>query len=418
MSFLDRETWQEIFATLQRHKLRTALTSFGVFWGIFMLVTMMGAGKGLQNGVESQFIAIKNAVFVWSGRPTSIPYKGLGNGRRIHFSTDDLQWLQEKVPGIDGIGATVWLGSPLTTFEGQGQAYSLQGVHPQTLAVKGFNIDAGRLMNELDIERQRKVVLIGNEVAAQLFPHHIKPVGQTLLIRGMPFLVVGVISPNAQNDWARSDASRIFVPHSTALRAFNLGKQVHAMVILPSAAHSAYDVQDDVKRELYERHRVHPDDPGVLGFSNIQERFDQMQGFFTGITLFIWTVAIGTIIAGVVGVGNIMLIAVKERTKEIGIRKALGATPAAITGMIVQEAMLITFVSGYAGLVAGVLLLESTASLMAYLGANGESFRNPEIDFGVALMAVIVLLAAGALAAWLPAKKAAAVNPVVALQDQ
>ena len=418
MQLFNIDLWQEIFATLRRHKLRTALTAFGVFWGIFILVVLMGAGKGLQNGAEINFPSITNSVYLWSSRPTSMPYKGLGTGRTVIFTVEDLNQIKLKIPDIKGIGAINYLGNVYAVNGSRAESFNFQGVHPETLLANGMHAVTGRMMNQLDVDQKRKVVVIGSRVREVLFAEDEQVIGKYILIRGLRFLVVGVVAHSATNDGAKADEATMFIPHSTLMSIFNQGNQVHSIVVISKLGVNATITEQKVKKLLMDRHKVNPEDHGVVGSFNVQEQLEQVKGLFTSIRLFSWLVAIGTLIAGVVGVGNIMMIAVKERTKEIGIRKALGATPKSIISMIVQESMLITFFAGYLGLVVGVLLIESIAIVMKTLGADSSTFSRPEIDFSVAVMAIIVLLVAGMIAALLPARKAAKVDPVIALQDQ
>jgi ABC-type antimicrobial peptide transport system, permease component len=273
----------------------------------------------------------------------------------------------------------------------------------------------GRYLNRFDLMEERKSVVIGRRVKELLFEEDESPIGQRIKILGVQFQVVGVVEPSALNNWAQRELTRIYMPQYTLRKAFNQGSQVHSFSVTPVSGVDAAIVEKNVTNLLLRRHRVHPDDKGVIGSWNSQAQYDRVQSLFTGIAFFSWFVAIGTIIAGVVGVGNIMLITVKERTKEIGIRKALGATPASIISAIVQESLAITFLAGYAGLVAGVLVVELVDT---FASDPNTTFLNPEISFSTAIWAILVLLFAGAVASILPARRAANVNPVVALQDE
>lgn len=412
----DVDGWQEIFGSLRRHKLRAVLTAFGVFWGIFMLINLMGVGKGLENGMSAQFGQLTNAVYLWSGRPTSIPYKGLTKGRFVRLDDDDMEALRTQISDIQSIAPNNGMGSQLAIRGIKSDSFELTGIVPVSQKAKGYILDAGRFLNNLDMKYQRKNIVIGKRVREVLFQKDENPIGELITIRSIQFRVVGVISPSATSGWAERDLSKIFVPFTTLRKTFNQKDRVHSALIVPKPGVDAFSVEDQVIELLYKRNKVHPDDKGVVGSYNVQRDYNRMQDLFSGINIFSWVVAIGTIIAGVIGVGNIMLISVKERTKEIGIRKAIGATPSGIVGSILKESLLITFIAGYAGLVAGVLSVELISKVASK--GDGSVFLNPEVSFSTAFVAILVLLISGALASFLPARKAAMVDPVIALQDE
>ncbi len=414
----DRDHWQEIFESLSRHKLRTALTAFGVFWGIFMLVNLLGVGKGLENGTWANFNKTKNAVYLWSGRPTSIPYKGLSKGRYIRIHDDDLNAIMQRVPGVKYIAPANGLGQQYVYSGTKGDNFDIRGVEPIEIELRGYELVSGRFINDLDLQETRKNVVIGEEVSNIIFGKGKDPSGETVNLLGVTFTVVGVIKPSALNNWAQRDLNMVFLPRDTQRKTFNQGEYVHSMVIAPHEDQNAFDVEKQVISLLQERHKIHPKDFGVVGSYNSQKDFDRVSAMFSGIATFSWIVAIGTIIAGVVGVGNIMLISVKERTREIGVRKAIGAKPMDIITQIVAEALLITFIAGYLGLVAGVGSIELVDKFLSNPSGGMGTFLNPEISFGTAFMAILVLIFAGFLASLLPARKAAMVDPVIALQDE
>jgi len=417
MHILDRDIWQEIFDSLSRHKLRSFLTAFGVFWGIFMLVNLLGVGRGLRNGTEAQ-MGLKNAIYLWSGRSTSIPYKGLSKGRNIRMNDGDIEALRKGIPGLDVVAPGNGMGLQFTVRGTKNDSFDIDGVWPIELETKGYKLVEGRFLNQLDLRDERKNVVIGERVREVLFDRNEDPLGEYIRILGVQFKVVGVISPMALNRWAQRDLSKIFVPHSTLRRTFNQRDVIHRFLLTPKPGVSSERVEQQAISILQRRHRVHPKDKAVFGSYSAEKDVRRVEQLFTGISAFSWFVAIGTIVAGVVGVGNIMLISVKERTKEIGIRKALGATPGVIVGSILQESLVITFFAGYSGLVVGVLTVEGVGKLATMFNGDSGTFMNPEISFGTAIAAIVVLLIAGALASILPARKAALVDPVIALQDE
>jgi putative ABC transport system permease protein len=420
--FFDLEKWQEIFRTLGRHKLRTTLTALGVFWGIFMLTVLMGSGKGFENGVKRSFPRVQNAIFIWPQGATQLPYEGMPVGRRITFRPADLDAIAKNVStvgmvkGQNSVG--VWSGSPpYTVYKTKNGAFSVQGAFQGTEDVFSIRIIEGRPINAIDEEQRRKVAVIGQRVKQQLFEQGEEAIGSNIEINGISFTVVGVFKSLQQGN-EQQEEERIYLPNDTLRHSFNQVGWVGSLVVVPKPGVHASVAEQDVKRFLAQRYKVHPDDRGVFGSFNMQQEFDKVEGLFVGVKMFSWIVAIGTIFAGAVGVGNIMLIVVKERTREIGLRKALGATPLSIIGMIMQEALFLTAVAGYAGLVAGTLLIEGIARALEAGGGSTNFFANPEVDFRTALAALGVLMIAGVIASLLPAAKAAAVNPIVALQDE
>jgi len=419
---IDTEKWQEILITLNQHKLRTALTAFGVFWGIFMLTVLLGAGKGLENGVIEDFKDIPNSVWIWSQGKTQIAYQGLAIGRQIRLKPEDVEAIRNNVPSVASIydqnSVGIWDGSPAyTVYKGNNGSFSVQGTHAGMANIHQQKILEGRYINELDDQQRRKVAIIGTRVKEILFTPGENPIGAHITISGISFQVIGVYKSSSTNPNS-SEEEKVYIPNDTLRYAFNQVAWVGSFVVIPKPGIHASVAEAEIKKFLHERKKVDPKDFGVLGSFNLQTEFDKIHGLFTGINVFSWIVAIGTIMAGAIGVGNIMLIVVKERTREIGLRKALGATPASIIGMIVQESILITAVAGYFGLVVGVLLLEGIAQIILANGGSAGMFRNPEVDFKTAIMALVVLIISGMLASLLPAAKAAAVNPIVALQDE
>ena len=411
----DLDKWQEILATVRRHKLRTGLTAFGVFWGIFMLVVLLGAGKGFRNGVEKEFDVAKNAVVVWTQR-TSVPYAGLKVGRFIQLTNDDVAALAREVPEAAVILPRSSLDGTFTVQYGtKNSTFSVNGEYPGFPAIKPLHLTSGRFINEPDIGERRKVAVIGDRVAEVLFGLN-NPLGQQIRIKGIYFLVVGLFKAEGKPEQAQQDAQTIIIPLTALQNTFNQANHVGYFAFLPKAGIPAAIVETKAKQVLARQHKVAPTDDRAFGSANVEEEYARVQGLFTGIGAFSWLVSIGTILAGIIGVSNIMLIVVKERTKEIGIRKALGATPASIVSLIVQESIVITAAAGLLGLLFGTGLMAGINALIA--GQNVGFFANPRVDLSVAATAVTLLVVAGAVAGLVPALKAAQVQPVVALKDE
>jgi putative ABC transport system permease protein len=419
---IDIEKWREILSTLGRHKLRTGLTAFGVFWGIFMLTVLLGAGKGLENGVDLGFPRVTNTVYIWQQGATQIPYQGMPIGREITLRPGDIDAIARNVGSVGFVtgqnSVGIWGGSaPYVVYKSKNGGFSIQGGFAGIEDYDSMRITTGRSINAFDESQRRKVALLGQRVRDQLFGKDENPVGADITINGINFQVIGSYV-SLQNGNQQQEEQRIYSPNSTLRYSFNQTDRVGSFVVVPKPGLHARQAEADVKAYLAKVNKVSPDDKGVFGSFNLQDEHDKVEGLFTGIKFFSWMVAIGTIFAGAVGVGNIMLIVVKERTREIGLRKALGATPASIVSMIVQESLFITVVAGYSGLVMGALLIQGIASMVEAGGGRAGFFGAPEVEFKTALVALTVLVISGLLASLMPAAKAAGVNPIVALQDE
>lgn len=413
----DLDKWSEIYATIKKHKLRTALTAFGVFWGIFMLILLLGAGKGLENGVIKDFDVAKNAVFVWTQR-TSIPYKGLKAGRFVRLTNDDIDAIRREIPEIATINPSLSLdGSFLVRFGVKSSSFSIRGDYPEYRVVQPLIIVKGRFLNQNDLKEKRKVAVIGERVIEILFGKQ-NPIGEYISIKGVFFRVIGVSRGTGKGEELLEDAQTIFIPTTTLQQTYNQVNRIGYFAMTPKPGVPAEVIETKTKQLLAKRHSVDPLDLKAFGSANVEKEFQEVQGLFTGIAVFSWIVSIGTIIAGIIGVGNIMLIVVKERTKEIGVRKALGATPWSIISLIIQESIVITGFAGYMGLLAGTGVVALIDYAMTRFEVDAGFFSNPEVNLTIAVSAVLLLVFTGGLAGLIPATKAARVNPVEALRDE
>ena len=419
MSVLDSDKWQEIYSVLSKNKLRTGLTAFGVFWGIFMLLVMMGGGSGLENGVTKNFDDMaSNSIFLWTQR-TTIPYKGFPQGRNYNFDNDDTQALKDNVPEIKFLapkaGSGGYRGTSNVIRGLKTGAFSINGDVPDFFKIKSFRILKGRLMNDDDIAQKRKVAAIGKMVYDALFEVGEDPIGKYIQINGVYFTVVGLFEPKRMGENDNQDAQTVIIPFSTFQKTFNWGNIVGWYSISIKDDIPASEVEEKIFRVLADRHSISPDDKHAFGSWNTEKEFTKITGLFSGIRFLIWFVGLGTLIAGVIGVSNIMLVIVKERTKEFGIKRALGATPASIIIQIVTESILITSVAGILGLIVGVFTVEGINKLMQ--GNEGDMFANPEVDLQIAFTSVIILIISGAFAGLLPAIRAVKIRPIEALRD-
>lgn len=413
----DYDKWQEIFGTIRKNKLRTFLTALGVFWGIFMLIVLMGAGTGLQNGVFALFGShARNALYIGVSSST-MPYLGLPAGRRVRLNMDDIRAIKNEFPKeIEYMAPRLWLNSGVVARKGLTGAFELRGESPEVVKIDAFKLKSGRFINKNDLVERRKVVVIGQKVKSQLFKEDEEAIGDWLNIRGADYLIVGEIQSDRTNaNDADEDEKTIFMPLTTAQQITNRHQNIGMFVCTIDPAYSVSDVEPRVKSLLKKRHKIHPDDPRGFWSDNIEEEVKEIMGLFIGIKFLVWFVGVGSLLFGILGVGNIMLIIVKDRTKEIGIRKALGATPKSIVSMILLESAFITTLAGYLGLVfsIGLVWLMKIAA-----GDSVNMFQNPEIDLGVGIGATVILVLAGTLTGFVPAMQAAKINPVEALKDE
>ncbi len=416
----DRDRWQEIYSTLSKNKMRTFLTAFGVFWVIFMLIIMLGSGNGLKYCVTEGFKDFAtNSFFTWTQR-TSVAYKGFRQGRNFNYNNSDIQAIRESVPEAAIIAPRNQLGNyggnNNVNYGLKTGSFSIYGDYPEIFEIQSYSITEGRVLNKIDENERRKVAVIGPMVKKVLFGDSLSPLGKNIEVNGVFFQVVGVFKSAQSSDRGEEDASTIFIPFGTFQSAFNYGDVVGWFAITSKPGYKASDVEDKVIALLKERHSIAPDDRQAIGHFNLEKEFDKMNGLFFGIQMLVWVVGIGTLFAGVIGVSNIMLIIIKERTNEIGIRRAIGAQPGDIILQIMMESVVLTTLAGYIGLVLGVGLLELIASSID--PSEGGMFLNPEVDLGIALKALVILIFCGALAGLIPAFRALKIKPIEALRSE
>lgn len=399
----------EIFATIRKNKLRTILTGLSVAWGIFMLVILLGAGRGIRNGISSRFLNRATNMVMIRTDITGMPYKGMKAGRRIKMTNADYEYLKDNYPEIEEISGEFMIWGAEVVYGNEYGSYGIKAVHPGNQGLELNKMASGRYVNERDLKETRKVAVIGNVVKRELFKD-VDPIGKYIKIWGVTFKVVGVYT----DDGGERDESMVYLPIYTAQKVFNAGNDVRRLnVNLPGYdLEKINEFQERIKKDFSERLIFDPEDTRAIITRSPRTEMEKIFGVLSGIEIFIWIIGIGTIIAGIVGVSNIMMIVVKERTREIGIRKALGATPFNVVKQILTEAVLITGFSGYLGLLAGVLVLETVGK-----DIQSEMFKQPEVDVSIALATTAVLVIAGAAAGLVPAMKAASVRPIEALNE-
>lgn len=416
----DSDRWQEIFSSLKKNKLRTGLTAFGVFWGIFMLIIMLGSGNGLENGVTKNFGGtVTNSVFIWT-QSTSMPYAGLPKGRRFNMNNEDMDAVKREVSELEYLAPRNQLrgygGGNNVSFNTKSGNFSVMGDYPAIQYIKPMDIVEGRFLNHYDIEDKRKVAVIGSNVKDVLFGNK-SPINENVKVNGVYFKVIGVFNTKGSGGNAERETQTLYIPFSTFQKAFNYNNVVGWIAATALPYSSASEVEQKIVSVLKKRHKVAPQDDRAFGSFNAEERFEEMNGLFAGISSLIWVVGIGTLLAGIIGVSNIMLIIVKERTKEIGIRRAIGATPASIISQIILESVTLTSLAGYFGLILGVGITELISNQVGD-GGGDTMFLNPTIDLQVALTALSILVVSGALAGLIPARKAVKIKPIDALRTE
>ena len=409
----DLDKWQEILSTIKKNKLRTFLTGFSVAWGIFMLIILLGSGNGLINGVQKEFEGDAiNSIWLYAGK-TSMPYQGMKSGRQIQFYNKDFDNIKSNVDGIDKISSrfSIWENTTVSYKKEYG-SYDIICCHPDYGYIEALNILEGRFFNVIDVKNFRKVTSISVRIKKALFKGE-DPINKYIKVSGVPFKVIGIFT----DEGGDRDMNRVYIPVSTAQRVFNRGNRIGfiSMTTADASLDESNEMVNKIRENVAQRHKFDVKDKRAIFINNNIEEYQRFMSLFASIKLFIWIIGTGTIIAGIVGVSNIMMIVVKERTNEIGIRKALGATPWSVISLILQESIIITAFAGYVGLVAGVGLLEF---ISPFFSSGDFYFRNPEVNINIALSATILLIVAGAVAGFVPARKAAGIRPVEALKDE
>ncbi|MBW1865329.1 MAG: ABC transporter permease, partial [Deltaproteobacteria bacterium] len=413
--------WQEILHTIRQNRLRSLLTAFGVFWGLFMLVIMIGTGHGLQKGAYSEFSGYAtNSVFIWP-RLSTKPYKGFPIGRRFKFTNEDTEIIRRMVPGVSSLAPRARKrggdGDNNVTHGDRTATLTIYGDHPEVKNIRLLQMISGRFLNRLDLAERRKVAVIGEETVKLLFEKEESPMGTYVSINNINFKVVGVYRLPSRNDEDyEEEAKAVFLPLSTFQQVFNWGEVVGWFSITSQPQIKVSDVRNEVIRILADRHAIAPEDKRAFGSWNMEDEFQKIADLFMGIKFIVWFVGIFTLIAGIIGVSNIMLIAVKERTREIGIKRTVGATPFSVISQVLMEALLLTSIPGYLALVCAVAVLEGVGRLIYILKIDAQMFQDPSIDFAAALLALAVLTIAGTLAGLIPAYRAVQGKPVEALR--
>ncbi|MFC4218744.1 ABC transporter permease [Flagellimonas marina] len=416
----NRDRWREILEVLTTNVWRTIFTAFGVCWGIFILIVLLAAGKGLENGIKQDFgDTATNTMFMWT-RATTKPYEGLPKGRSFEFKISDVQAIQDNVPNLRFISPRNQLGG----FRGSNNvvrgirtgAYSVYGDYPEIINQDPMTVTSGRFLNFNDIKEKRKVAIIGQGVKNDLYDRDEEVLGTYIKIQGVNFMVIGTYKKN-NSGGGEEGQKEIFVPFTSFSQAFNRGEDVGWMAITAKDGSSISQLKEKIVQVMKERHKVHPEDNRAIGYFDLYEQYNRVESLFGALKGVAYIVGIMVLLSGIIGVSNIMLIVVKERTKEIGIRRALGEQPWSIKKQILMESIFLTIISGMVGIILGSLVIYGINSLLDSVGPV-DMFMNPSVSVGVVSGALLILMISGLLAGFIPAQSAIRVRPIEALRTE
>ncbi len=418
----DKDQWNEILQIVIRKPLRAFMASIGVAWGIMMLLIMVGAGNGLKNGVTEDMKGIaNNSMFMWA-QSTTKPYMGYQSGRRFEFKNKDVDFIRNNIEEVGTVAPRVQLGGYRggnnVSYKNKSGAFTVRGDYPDYTKVEPMKLIQGRAVNDGDIQQKRKVCVIGDQVRKTLFDEE-ECLGKYIQVNGVNFAVVGVFKPYKSGEDAIEDLESITIPFTTFQKAFNIGDNVGWMALLSAENFSVAEMDAAVKKAMKKRLNIHPEDDRAIGSFNLEEAFSMVTMLFTGINILAFFIGFMVLFAGIISIVNIMLITVKERTQEFGIRRAMGATPRTIIYQIMMETLLLTFIAGLIGMIVGVGILELLNLAMENMPSDGgkSSFKNPEVSFWNVVWALSFMIFFGALAGLLPALRAVAIKPVDAIRS-
>ena len=417
----SRDRWKEILDVLSANWFRTVLTAFGVFWGIFILIILLAAGKGFENGVNIDFGDIAtNTMFMWT-RTATKAYQGMPKDRRFNYVLADVDEIRQNVPDLLYISPRNQLGG----FNGSNNvvrgietgAFDVYGDYPEIIKQEPMDITSGRFINHSDINQKRKVAIIGSGVRSSLYDKDEEVIGTYIKIQGVNFMVIGTYKKKSSGGDGEEDQKQIYVPFTAFSQAFNMGNRVGWMAITAIDGTPITNIKERIFNIVRKNHKIHPDDERAVGHFDLYEEYSRVQRLFTAIRVIAYFVGILVLLSGVIGVSNIMLIVVKERTKEIGIRRALGASPWSIRGQILTESVFLTIISGMAGIVFSSFLIY-LINLAIDSSGPVDMFANPSVNLGVVTAALTILIISGLLAGFIPAQNAIKVRPIEALRTE
>lgn len=418
----DIDFWQELWHTITANKKRSVLTAFGVTWGMVMLIVMAGCGFGLKKSLNEQFESVDANASILFSNFTTEAYDGYKAGRWWQLTDDDLELLRSQYPEITRITGEISQGGGLgnnVVRNGQGGAYSLRGIEPVFQSILSTKMLSGRYINNIDIDQSRKVCVIGRKIVNALYMPGEDPIGTTIQVNGIGFTVVGTCTDASESvNIGSQDDETVILPISTMRLMFGSNNTTLDMIVFATDGKAPIaPLTERIRQTLYSAHHISPTDKGAMWVMSMQDILNKTNALFGGLTILIWLVGIGTLFAGAVGVSNIMLVTVRERRQEIGIRRALGASPRVIIRQILCESFVLTSLAGVVGIVLGVWLLRLIASIITASSDSGFVL-NPQISFGLTMVALVILIVLGIAAGLLPAQKAISVKAVEALQEE
>ncbi len=418
----SRDKWSEILEALTSNWFRTVLTAFGVLWGIFILVILLAAGKGLENGVKQGFGGIAtNSMFMWAQTPSK-PYKGLPKGRRYNFKISDVAAIKQNVPNLKYVSPRNQLGG----FGGANNvvrglksgAFNVYGDYPEVIKQEPMDITSGRFVNYSDIEQNRKVAILGAGVINDMYDPGEEVIGSYIKVNGVNFMVIGTYKKKGNNGNPEENQKQIYVPFTAFSQAFNMGETVGWMSITAEDGSSITDLKTQIFDVIKSRHSIHPEDDRAIGNFDLFQEFSKINGLFVALKAVAYFVGILVLLSGIIGISNIMLIVVKERTNEIGVRRALGATPWDIRGQILMESIFLTIISGMSGIALATGVIALVNMQLDGVDTSEMMFANPSVDLGVVFIALSILIISGLLAGLIPAQNAIKIQPVDALRTE
>lgn len=418
----DFDGLKEIWQTIARNKTRSLLTAFGVFWGVFLLVVLSSTGNGFENGMMRQVEGVTPNTGLFFTGTTSEPYKGYQKGRSWSMSLSDLEAIKDNIPNIVAISpeASVWTSEDKNVVYGnRNGSYTVKGVMPEYNYIMKSRILKGRFINDADIANHRKVCLLGKRAYENLFEGGEDPLGKTVRVNGLYFQVVGVVSTYNSNVQVNgSPDESVVLPFTTMQQLFSKGDKIDFFMLAASDNASISEIEEEVKSLLKQRHDISPTDKTAINSFNLEEIFKMFKGLFLGIHILIWIVGLGTLMSGIIGVSNIMLVTVKERTREIGVRRAIGAKPKNIISQVLSESLLLTTLAGLVGLCIGVGIMAIVGMITSNMPSDNMMFLDPNMSFKAAVAATIIVILSGLLAGVLPALRAIQIKAIDAIREE
>ncbi|WP_117883468.1 ABC transporter permease [Aureibaculum luteum] len=413
MKFLfDRDTWQEIYGSIRKNKLRTGITIIGVMWGIFLLVVLLGAARGMGNKFDTIFGDFAtNSVFIW-GQQTSMPFKGFQEGKQVQLKRSDVGKIESEIKGIEYILPRN-ISNGLVVNETKTLTTGVFGDYPLLDVLQKKHMVFGRFINDNDIEKNKKVCVIENDTYKQLFDKGVNPIGTYITINEISYQVVGLYKNKMRMGGPQGG---IHIPFTTFQQIYNQADNIGWLMVTGSEGFEIRQMEEDIKLMLRNIHSIHPEDERAFGSFNMADQIAKVTGFLIGMQFLTWFVGIATLIAGVFAIGNILLITVKERTNEIGIRRALGAKPSEIRRQIILESIFLTTIAGVLGIIFGGLILMLINA--AWGQGDDATLVNPTVDIPVIMIAFITLVTLGTLIGLIPAQRAVSIRPIEALREE